>query len=89
MISRRRLLQAASIGLAGFGVIGRAGFVRAAAMSQEQFATELQRLERDSGGRLGVTLLDTGNRQARGPSDGRTVSDVQHLQGAGVERDSS
>jgi beta-lactamase class A len=59
MISRRRLLQAASIGLAGFGVIGRAGFVRAAAMSQEQFATELQRLERDSGGRLGVVLLDT------------------------------
>jgi len=66
MISRRRLLQAAGTGLAGFGVIGRAGFDRAAAMSREQFAAELERLERDSGGRLGVTLLDTATGERTG-----------------------
>jgi beta-lactamase class A len=64
MISRRQLLFATGAGLAGIGVIGGAGFSQAAAMSQEKFVAELKRLESESGGRLGVTLLDiaTGTR---------------------------
>jgi beta-lactamase class A len=66
MIGRRRLLRAAGAGLAGFGVMGRAGLVRAAAISQDIFVDELKRLETESGGRLGVTLLDTGTGQCVG-----------------------
>ena len=64
MIGRRRLLRAAGAALAGFGVMGRAGLVRAAAVSQDRFVAELKRLESESGGRLGVALLDTGNGRA-------------------------
>ena len=66
MIGRRRLLRAASVGLAGFGVMGRAGWVAAAAISQDRFVAELKRLESESGGRLGVTLLDTNTGQRVG-----------------------
>jgi beta-lactamase class A len=66
MIGRRRLLRAASVGLAGFGVMGRAGWVAAAAISQDGFVAELKRLESESGGRLGVTLLDTNTGQRVG-----------------------
>ena len=66
MIGRRRLLRAASLGLAGFGVMGRAGLVRAAARSQDRFVAELKRLESESGGRLGVALLDTNTGQRVG-----------------------
>lgn len=61
MISRRLLLSAAGAGVAaGFSVISRTDLVRAAADSQGKFVVELKRLEAESGGRLGVVLLDTG-----------------------------
>ncbi len=66
MIGRRRLLRAAGAALAGFGVMGRAGLVRAAAVSQDRFVAELKRLESESGGRLGVALLDANNGQRVG-----------------------
>jgi beta-lactamase class A len=59
MISRRWLLGAAGAGLTGLGVIGRKDFAWAAARSQNEFVRELKRLEAESGGRLGVALLDT------------------------------
>jgi beta-lactamase class A len=61
MIGRRRLLRTAGAGLAGLVVMGRAG--RAAPVLQERFVDELKRLENESGGRLGVALLDTGTGQ--------------------------
>jgi beta-lactamase class A len=61
MIGRRRLLRVAAAGLAGLVVMGRAG--RAAPVLQERFVDELKRLENESGGRLGVALLDTGTGQ--------------------------
>jgi beta-lactamase class A len=61
MIGRRRLLRATGAGLAGLVVMGRAGRARAASALHEKFVDELKRLENESGGgRLGVTLLDTG-----------------------------
>ncbi|GAB1718056.1 MAG: Beta-lactamase [Nitrobacter sp.] len=60
MIGRRRLLHAAGVGLAAAFTMGRAGSAQAAATLQERFVDELKRLESESGGRLGVTLLDTG-----------------------------
>src|SRR5687768_12577653 len=61
MIGRRRLLRATGAGLAGLVVMGRAGRARAASALHEKFIDELKRLENESGGgRLGVTLLDTG-----------------------------
>ncbi|WP_439923429.1 class A beta-lactamase [Nitrobacter sp. JJSN] len=66
MIGRRRLLRAVGAGLAGLAVMGRAGRARAAAALQERFVDELRRLEAESGGRLGVTLLDTGTGQRVG-----------------------
>ena len=59
MISRRRLLRAAGVGVASFGVIGRAGLAQATAPSPDAFVAELKRLETESGGRLGVAQLDT------------------------------
>ncbi|ABE61336.1 Beta-lactamase [Nitrobacter hamburgensis X14] len=66
MIGRRRLLRAAGAGLVGLVVMSRAGRVRAAPVLQERFVDELKRLETESGGRLGVTLLDTGTGQCVG-----------------------
>jgi beta-lactamase class A len=67
MIGRRRLLRGAGAGLAGLVVMGRAGRARAAPALQEKFVDELKRLENESGGgRLGVTLLDTGTGQRVG-----------------------
>ena len=61
MIGRRRLLRATGAGLAGLVVMGRAGRAQAASALHEKFVDELKRLENESGGgRLGVTLLDTG-----------------------------
>jgi beta-lactamase class A len=66
MIGRRRLLHAAGAGLAGLVVLGRAGRARAGAVLEKRFVDELKRLESESGGRLGVTLLDTGAGQRIG-----------------------
>ncbi|MEH6951667.1 class A beta-lactamase [Nitrobacter sp. NHB1] len=66
MIGRRRLLRAAGAGLVGLVVMGRAGRARAAAVLQQRFVDELKRLETESGGRLGVALLDTGTGQCVG-----------------------
>jgi beta-lactamase class A len=67
MIGRRRLLRAAGAGLAGLVVMGRAGRARAVSALHEKFVDELKRLENESGGgRLGVTLLDTGTGQRVG-----------------------
>ncbi len=67
MIGRRRLLRATGAGLAGLVVMGRAGRARAASALHEKFVDELKRLENESGGgRLGVTLLDTGTGQRVG-----------------------
>jgi beta-lactamase class A len=66
MIGRRRLLRVAAAGLAGLVVMGRAGRVQAAAVLRERFVDELKRLEYESCGRLGVTLLDTGTGQQFG-----------------------
>jgi beta-lactamase class A len=67
MIGRRRLLRATGAGLAGLVVMGRAGRARAVSALHEKFVDELKRLENESGGgRLGVTLLDTGTGQRVG-----------------------
>ncbi|WP_425907654.1 class A beta-lactamase [Nitrobacter sp. TKz-YC02] len=67
MIGRRRLLRATGAGLAGLVVMGWAGRARAASALHEKFVDELKRLENESGGgRLGVTLLDTGTGQRVG-----------------------
>ena len=67
MIGRRRLLRATGAGLAGLVVMGWAGRGRAASALHEKFVDELKRLENESGGgRLGVTLLDTGTGQRVG-----------------------
>jgi beta-lactamase class A len=65
MIGRRRLLRAAGAGLAGFVMRG-AGLARAAALSRDRFVDEVKRLENESGGRLGVALLDTGSGERAG-----------------------
>lgn len=47
-------------GLAGLVVMGRAGFAGVPAALQDRFVEELKRLENQTGGRLGVALLDAG-----------------------------
>jgi beta-lactamase class A len=64
MIGRRQLLRAAGTGLAGLVVMGRAA--RAAAILEKRFVDEVKRLENESGGRLGVALLDTATGQCVG-----------------------
>lgn len=56
MIGRRKYLMAASVVLTGLPILG----TTKAAFANGKFVDELRRLERESGGRLGVTLLDTG-----------------------------
>ncbi|PZA10979.1 class A beta-lactamase [Rhodopseudomonas palustris] len=53
MINRRELIKAAT-GLAGFGLFGSS-----AALAADALADRCARLEADSGGRLGVGVLDT------------------------------
>lgn len=56
MIGRRKCLMATSVVLTGLPILG----TTKAALANGKFVDELRRLERESGGRLGVTLLDTG-----------------------------
>jgi beta-lactamase class A len=57
MIGRRKYLMATSVVLTGLPILG----TTKAAFANGKFVDELRRLERESGGRLGVTLLDTRN----------------------------
>lgn len=66
MIGRRQLLRAAGAGLAGLVVVGRVDHAPAAALLEKRFVEELKRLEGESGGRLGVAMLDTGTGQCVG-----------------------
>jgi beta-lactamase class A len=59
MITRRRFAGAAGAAAMLAGV-GRAGMLRAAPGFPETLQAELARIERVSGGRLGVAVLDTG-----------------------------
>jgi beta-lactamase class A len=59
MTNRRRFVQAAGAAFVGFGLLGRSDAVRAAAGPNEKFTEDLKKLEVESGGRLGVSLLDT------------------------------
>lgn len=61
LTTRRRFVAAAAMtALAARGGLGTSGIARAAAVAPETFAAELKRLEAESGGRLGVAVLDTG-----------------------------
>jgi beta-lactamase class A len=66
MMGRRQLLRAAGASLAGLVVGARADPVAAAAALGKRFVDELKRLENESGGRLGVALLDTGTGECVG-----------------------
>lgn len=57
MIGRRKYLMATSVVLTGLPILG----ATKAAFANGKFVDELRHLERESGGRLGVTLLDTGS----------------------------
>ncbi|NVO17758.1 MAG: class A beta-lactamase [Rhodoplanes sp.] len=59
MITRRRFAGAAGAA-AVFAGVGLPGAVRAASGFPETLQAELARIERESGGRLGVAVLDTG-----------------------------
>ncbi len=58
MLNRREIVVA-GVALAGSALIGRRA--HAAGGPADSFAAELKKLEADSGGRLGVALLDTGS----------------------------
>lgn len=60
MMTRRRWMEAAGVAVVGVGMFGVTRRVHAADDRQQAFLAELKRLEHDSGGRLGVALLDTG-----------------------------
>lgn len=55
MIGRRKYLMVASAVVTGLPILG----MTKASFANGKFVDELRRLERESGGRLGVTLLDT------------------------------
>lgn len=59
MTNRRRFVQAAGTAFLGFGLLGRSGGAQAVANPREKFSEDLKKLEAESGGRLGVALLDT------------------------------
>jgi beta-lactamase class A len=59
MMNRRRFLIATGAGLAGAGLMSRPNEAVAAGESNNALAATLKGLETESGGRLGVTMLDT------------------------------
>jgi beta-lactamase class A len=59
MITRRRLAMGACTALVGYGLIGRLTGARAAGGFSQILAGDLAAVERESGGRLGVAVLDT------------------------------
>ena len=61
-MTTRRDVIAGAAALAATGIFGAAGLSKGlAAGLPEGLASELQRIERESGGRLGVAVLDTGS----------------------------
>ena len=60
MITRRRFAQSACAALIGYGLAGRSNESRAAGGSSDGLAGDLAKIEGESGGRLGVAVLDTG-----------------------------
>jgi beta-lactamase class A len=63
MMNRRRFLIATGAGLAGAGLMSRPNEAVAAGESNNALAATLKGLETESGGRLGVTMLDTATGQ--------------------------
>jgi beta-lactamase class A len=59
MTNRREFSKAAGAAFIGYSLAGWAGLVRADAGLDDRLAKELTRLEAESGGRLGVAVLDT------------------------------
>jgi beta-lactamase class A len=59
MTNRREFSKAACAAFMGYSLAGWAGLVRADAGLDDKLAKELTRLEAESGGRLGVAVLDT------------------------------
>ncbi|MDB5563689.1 MAG: Beta-lactamase [Tardiphaga sp.] len=59
MMNRRRFLAATGASLAGAGLMSRPNEVFAAGEPSHALAATLKRLETESGGRLGVAMLDT------------------------------
>lgn len=59
MINRRRFLISTGASLAGTGLMSRPNLAFAAAEPNNGLAATLKRLETESGGRLGVAMLDT------------------------------
>jgi beta-lactamase class A len=59
MTNRREFSKAACAAFIGYSLAGWAGLVRADAGLDDKLAKELTRLEAESGGRLGVAVLDT------------------------------
>jgi beta-lactamase class A len=59
MITRRQFAGGAGAALVGCGLAGPPNVVRAAGGPSEKLAADLVRIEKESGGRLGVAVLDT------------------------------
>jgi beta-lactamase class A len=59
MMNRRRFLAATGASLAGAGLMSRSNEVLAAGEPNHALAATLKKLETESGGRLGVAMLDT------------------------------
>jgi beta-lactamase class A len=59
MVTRRSFVVAAGAAVAGYAAHRALGEAKAAEPAADGFVAELRKLEHDSGGRLGVALLDT------------------------------
>lgn len=59
MTTRRQFSTLTGLAIAGYGVFGTARRARATDEARDVLVAELTALERDSGGRLGVAVLDT------------------------------
>ena len=72
MITRRRFANSLGVTIIGAGFAGVASAARGAAILFAAVPEALARLERESGGRLGVAVIDTGtNAHAGWRSDER------------------
>jgi beta-lactamase class A len=60
MITRRRFVRGAAAVIVGYGFAKTSGVARAAGGLSEKLAADLARIEKESGGRLGVAVLDRG-----------------------------
>jgi beta-lactamase class A len=60
MITRRRFSRGAGAAVIGCGLARAPGVARAAGGPSEKLNADLARIEKESGGRLGVAVLDTG-----------------------------